>query len=57
MNGDPSGATKWLGENIQTHGSLFEPKATIEKAINNRVTVSPLLNYLKNKYSDLYDLH
>ena len=57
MNGDPSGATKWLGKNIQMHGSLFEPKATIEKAINNSVTVSPLLNYLKDKYSDLYELH
>ena len=57
MNGDPSGATKWLGENIQMHGSLFEPKATIEKAINNRITVTPLLNYLKDKYSNLYGLH
>ena len=31
MNGDPSGATKWLGENIQMHGSLFESQSDYRK--------------------------
>ena len=55
-NGDLSGATAWLSENIQVHGSLFEPKATIEKATDNRITVTPLLKYLEDKYSDIYGL-
>ncbi|MDC1383046.1 carboxypeptidase M32 [Candidatus Puniceispirillum sp.] len=55
-NGDLSGATAWLSENIQVHGSLFEPKATIEKATGTSITVGPLLNYLEKKYADLYGL-
>ena len=31
--GNLSKATAWLRANVQVHGSLFEPKATIEKAI------------------------
>ena len=45
--GNLSKATAWLRANIQVHGSLFEPKATIEKAIGAEVTVKPLLNYLE----------
>jgi carboxypeptidase Taq len=54
--GNLSKATAWLRENIQVHGSLFEPKATIEKAIDAEVTVNPLLHYLEDKYKDIYDL-
>ena len=49
-------ATAWLRENIQIHGSLFEPKATIEQATGAEVTVTPLLNYLEKKYRDIYSL-
>ena len=55
-NGDLSLATKWLRENVQVHGSLFEPRATIEKATGKEVSVDPLLNYLEEKYKDLYNL-
>ena len=48
--------TAWLRENIQVHGSLFEPRATIEKAISDEVTVKPLLNYLEEKFRDIYGL-
>ena len=47
---------EYLRENVQVHGSLFEPKATIEKATGNEVSVDPLLNYLEEKYKDLYGL-
>ena len=56
-SGDLSGATAWLSENIQVHGSLFEPKATIEKATGTIVTVDPLLDYLEKKFADLYEHH
>ncbi len=49
-------ATAWLRENVQVHGSLFEPRATIEKAIGARVTVKPLLKYLEEKYRDIYGI-
>ena len=57
LSGDLKGATTWLSENVQIHGSLFEPKATIEKATGTSVTVDPLLNYLEKKYADLYGIH
>ena len=54
--GNLTQATAWLRENVQVHGSLFEPKATIEKAIGAAVTAKPLLNYLEGKYKDIYEL-
>ena len=55
--GNLTQATAWLRENVQVHGSLFEPRATIEKAIGAKVTVKPLLNYLEEKYRDIYSLN
>ena len=54
--GNLSQLTEWLRENVHVHGSLFEPRATIEKAIGTEVTVKPLLNYLRAKYADIYGL-
>lgn len=54
--GNLSEATAWLRENVQVHGSLFEPRATIEKATGAEVSVKPLLNYLEEKYGDIYGL-
>ncbi|MEK9533139.1 MAG: carboxypeptidase M32 [Alphaproteobacteria bacterium] len=54
--GNLSQVTAWLCENVQVHGSLFEPRATIEKATGAKVTVKPLLNYLEEKYREIYDL-
>ena len=54
--GNLSHATAWLRENIQVHGSLHDPRATIEKATGAEVTVKPLLNYLDEKYRDIYRL-
>ena len=54
--GNLSQVTAWLCENVQVHGSLFEPRATIEKATGAKITVKPLLNYLEEKYREIYDL-
>ena len=54
--GNLSQVTAWLCENVQVYGSLFEPKATIEKATGAEVNVKPLLNYLEEKYQDIYGL-
>ena len=55
-NGELSVATEWLRKNIHLHGSLFEPKATVEQAAGGCISVEPLLKYLEEKYTDLYGL-
>ena len=54
--GDVSSATGWLAENIHVYGSLFEAKATVEKATGSDVSEKPFLTYIKEKYTDLYRL-
>jgi carboxypeptidase Taq len=54
--GDTSAATKWLGKNVQTHGSLYEPRDVIERAAGQAPTEAPLLGYLKEKFSGIYNL-
>ncbi|MEP5731825.1 MAG: carboxypeptidase M32 [Sulfitobacter sp.] len=55
-DGDTSHATGWLRANVQTHGGLYEPKEVIEKASGRAPDESPLLAYLNDKFSSLYDL-
>jgi len=54
--GDTSRATGWLRANLQTHGGLYEPAETIEKAAGSAPSERPLLAYLSAKFSDLYGL-
>ena len=54
--GDTVPATTWLRENLQQHGSLREPIDTITEACGFAPSVEPLLNYLEEKFADLYDL-
>ncbi|MEH6522638.1 carboxypeptidase M32 [Sulfitobacter sp.] len=54
--GDTSSATAWLGKNVQTHGSLYEPRDVIERAAGQAPTEAPLLGYLKEKFTGIYNL-
>ncbi|MFV2052732.1 carboxypeptidase M32 [Aliiroseovarius sp. YM-037] len=54
--GDTSAATGWLGENLQRHGGLFEPREVVEQACGFRPTEAPLLDYLEEKFSAIYKL-
>ncbi|KEJ88445.1 carboxypeptidase M32 [Sulfitobacter donghicola] len=54
--GDTSSATNWLGANVQTHGGLYEPRAVIEQASGQAPSEAPLLGYLKEKFSGIYNL-
>ncbi len=54
--GDTYGATSWLRENLQRHGSLFEPREVIEKASGMAPTEEPLLSYLEAKFGEIYNL-
>lgn len=54
--GDTSPATEWLGAQVQTHGGLYEPRDVIERAAGQAPSEGPLLSYLKEKFSGIYNL-
>jgi len=54
--GNLAPATTWLRDNLQTFGSLREPRATIEHATGQPISEAPLLDYLDAKFGALYGL-
>lgn len=54
--GDTSGATAWLRDNVQTHGGLYEPRDVIAQARGAAPSEAPLLAYLKEKFTGIYGL-
>ena len=54
--GDTLAATTWLRDNVQTHGGLFEPRDVITRAAGAAPTEAPLLAYLTEKFSNIYQL-
>ena len=55
--GEPEKATKWLTDNLQRHGGLFEPKEVVTRACGGEApTEEPLLDYLEEKFSGIYRL-
>ncbi len=54
--GDTSGATTWLRENVQQYGGLYEPRDVITRACGDAPSEAPLLDYLKGKFSGIYGL-
>lgn len=54
--GDTSGATAWLHDNVQTHGGLYEPRDVIAQARGAAPSEAPLLAYLKEKFTGIYGL-
>lgn len=54
--GDTSGATTWLRDHVQIHGGLYEPTEVIEKASGSVPSEAPLLGYLKDKFTSIYNI-
>ncbi len=54
--GDPSLATRWLKKHVQQYGGLKEPKETIQDATGKEISPEPLLRYLEEKFTELYEL-
>ncbi len=54
--GDTGRATKWLGDKVQQHGGLFEPRDVITRACGAAPSEAPLLTYLEQKFGALYGL-
>jgi carboxypeptidase Taq len=45
----------WLNENIHTHGSLYYPRELIQKVTGKELDPQYFIDYLKMKYSSLYN--
>lgn len=54
--GNTTAALGWLRQNIHQHGSLYEPRDTIENAVGHTPTAAPLLGYLNQKFGAIYQL-
>ncbi|WP_170424493.1 carboxypeptidase M32 [Ruegeria arenilitoris] len=54
--GDTSGATSWLRENLQQYGALYTPRDTISRSSGVEPGPEPFLSYLEDKFGALYGL-
>jgi carboxypeptidase Taq len=54
--GDTRRATAWLSEKVQRHGGMMEPRAIIAQAAGREPDEGPLLDYLEQKFGELYGL-
>lgn len=54
--GDPATPARWLRENVQVHGGLYEPAELIERASGFAPDVGPLLDGLEAKFAEIYRL-
>ena len=54
--GDTSGATDWLRDNLQQFGGLRSPRDTIQHASGLVPDHAPLMRYLEEKFTQIYDL-
>ncbi len=54
--GETSGATSWLRENLQRYGGLYAPRDVIERASGQKPGPEPLLQYLEQKFGQIYGL-
>ncbi|MTH80057.1 carboxypeptidase M32 [Paracoccus aestuariivivens] len=54
--GDAGPAVEWLREKMQRHGGLYPPRDLIEQATGETISEAPLLDYLEQKFGDIYRL-
>jgi carboxypeptidase Taq len=54
--GDPATPARWLRDNVQVHGGLYEPAELIERACGFAPEVGPLLDGLEAKFAEIYRL-
>ncbi|UOA27385.1 carboxypeptidase M32 [Pseudosulfitobacter sp. DSM 107133] len=54
--GNTAPATDWLRDNVQVNGGLYDPRVTITMASGIEPTELPLIAYLKEKFSGIYNL-
>lgn len=55
-NGNFSNITKWLNEKVHVHGFTYTPEELITKITGEELNPKYFINYLKNKYYNIYDI-
>lgn len=55
-SGEFSSLLAWLRENIHRHGAKFKPQELIQRATGSEIDPEPYMNYLKSKFSEIYQL-
>jgi carboxypeptidase Taq len=53
--GDFNDVRQWLIKNVHSQGNLYDPADLIQRISGTKLDVKPYLQYLNNKYSELYD--
>ena len=46
----------WLRENIHQHGAKYEPQDLVQRVTGSKINPQPYLNYLENKFKQIYPL-
>jgi carboxypeptidase Taq len=54
--GDASRLLGWLRENVHAHGRRLDPAQLLRRATGQELDPEPQLDYLREKYSELYSL-
>ncbi len=54
--GDYQALLHWLSENIYRHGRAYSPDELLKRVSGEGLNTAPLLDYLEEKYADLYGL-
>ncbi len=53
--GDVSVLLAWLREKVHRHGKVYLPRELMKQVIGHDPTEAPLIDYLNNKFGELYD--
>lgn len=48
---------EWLKDNIHVHGSVYKPDELVKKVTGEELTAKYFIQYLNDKYSEIYDLN
>jgi carboxypeptidase Taq len=55
-HGEFSGLLNWLRIHVHRHGAKYEPQELVQRITGSRIDPQPYVNYLRQKYSDIYGL-
>jgi carboxypeptidase Taq len=55
-DGNYSGLLGWLKQNVYQHGKIYPPKDLIMRATGRELSAQPYLDYLRQKFGELYEL-
>jgi len=54
--GEFTALTGWMREKIHRHGAKFEPQELVRRITGSEIDPAPYLQYLTDKFSQLYSL-